>query len=238
MSKNTIIECKNLRIDYDGRPAVEDVTLTIDEGDFLSILGKNGSGKSTLMKAILGLKKTQDGSISYFGTTPNQIGYLPQQTVIQRDFPATVYEVVLSGCLNKSGLWPFYSATQKNIAHSNMKKLGVLDISKKSYRALSGGQQQRVLLARALCATEKMLLLDEPVTGLDPVAQTDFYQILQHLNQKHGITILMITHDVNNALAYSNKILELNCKVAFFGTRDDYFATDLYRHMVGGASLA
>lgn len=238
MSKNTIIECKNLQIAYDGRPAVEDVSLTIDEGDFMSILGKNGSGKSTLMKAILGLKKVSEGSINYFGTTSNQIGYLPQQTVIQRDFPATVYEVVLSGCLNKSGIWPFYSATQKNIAHSNMEKLGVLDLSKKSYRALSGGQQQRVLLARALCATEKMLLLDEPVTGLDPVAQSDFYQILQHLNQKHDITVLMITHDINNALAYSNKILELNGTVAFLGTRDDYFATDLCRQMVGGASLA
>lgn len=238
MKNKIMIECKNLSLSYDSHVAVDDLSIQICQGDFLSILGENGSGKSTLIKALLGLKKPRSGTITYHEIAPDQIGYLPQQTVVQRDFPATVFEVVLSGCLNKSGVTPFYTASQKKAARSNMARLGIDTISKKSYRELSGGQQQRVLLARALCATEKMLLLDEPVTGLDPRAQADFYQMVHHLNEKHGITILMITHDINNALQYSNMILQMKGKAAFFGTRNAYFETDLCKYMLGGAAHA
>lgn len=238
MKPEYLIECRNLCLSYDAHRAVEDLNIQISVGDFLSILGENGSGKSTLIKALLGLKKPQDGEIIYRNIAPSQIGYLPQQTVVQRDFPATVFEVVLSGCLNKSGYRPFYTMSQKKAARSNMEKLGIDTIAAKSYRELSGGQQQRVLLARALCSTEKMLLLDEPVTGLDPLAQADFYQMIHHLNEKHGITIIMITHDINNALQYSNMILQLRKKPLFFGTRDDYFKTDLCKFMMGGTQNA
>lgn len=234
MKNDIMIACTGLSLSYEGCPAVADLSLEIRRGDFLSVLGENGSGKSTLMKALLGLKKPAAGQIRYQDIVPAQIGYLPQQTMVQRDFPATVFEVVLSGCLNKNGLRPFYTQSQKKAARSNMEKLGISDISKQSYRTLSGGQQQRVLLARALCATEKMLLLDEPVTGLDPVAQADFYHMIHHLNAKHGITIIMITHDINNALGYSNQILHMKKKALFFGTRDAYFETELCKYMIGG----
>lgn len=238
MNNDIMIDCQNLSLSYDDRHAVEDVTIQVRRGDYLSVLGENGSGKTTLMKALLALKKPTGGQIVYQDISPNQIGYLPQQTMVQRDFPATVFEVVLSGCLNKCGLRPFYTVSQKKAARSNMEKLGISSIGGKSYRELSGGQQQRVLLARALCATETMLLLDEPVTGLDPVAQSDFYHLLRHLNEKHGITILMITHDINNALQYSNMILQMQTRAVFFGTRDEYFETDLCKHMMGGTKHA
>lgn len=236
MQKIKLIECKNLCLSYDSRNAVTNASFSIESGDYLSVLGENGSGKSTLIKALLGLKNPDSGKISFNGIEPKQIGYLPQQTNVQRDFPATVQEVVLSGCLNRSGIFPFYSRNQKVTAKTNMEKLNITDISKKSYRELSGGQQQRVLLARALCATEKMLLLDEPVTGLDPVAKADFYNIIQHINKKHGITIIMITHDIDSALKYSSKILHMKNKVMFFGETEKYFGTDLCKMMIGGAS--
>lgn len=238
MKNDVMIACEGVSLRYEEQVAAEDVSLQVCKGDYLSILGENGSGKSTLMKALLGLKKPYAGTITYHGIEPDQIGYLPQQTVVQRDFPATVQEVVRSGCLNKSGLRPFYSAAQKKAAASNMERLGISGIAGKSYRALSGGQQQRVLLARALCATQAMLLLDEPVTGLDPVAQADFYQLIQHLNEKHGITIIMVTHDIHNALQYSNRILHLKQKILFCGSRDDYFGTALCKQMMGGEAHA
>ncbi len=238
MKQKPMIICDHLYLSYDGRMAVEDLSIQIDGGDFISVLGENGSGKSTLMKALIGLKKPHGGEIVYRDIAPNQIGYLPQQTVVQRDFPATVAEVVRSGCLNRSGFSPFYTRAQKEHARSNMEKLGILPIAGKSYKELSGGQQQRVLLARALCATEKMLLLDEPVTGLDPLAQADLYQMIHHLNTKHGITIVMITHDIAGALEYSNKILQMKGKALFFGSRDAYFQTDLCKLMMGGTPNA
>lgn len=234
MQKLKLIECRQLCLSYDSHQAVTNATFEVDAGDYLCVLGENGSGKSTIIKALLGLKNPDSGNIKWGDIEPRQIGYLPQQTMVQRDFPATVQEVVLSGCLNKSGIFPFYTANQKATAKSNLEKLGISDICKKSYRELSGGQQQRVLLARALCATEKLLLLDEPVTGLDPVAQADFYNIIQHINKKHGITIIMITHDINNALKYSSKILHMKNKVLFFGATEDYFSTALCKLMIGG----
>lgn len=228
-----LISCEGVTIGYDGQRAVNKVSFDLEQGDYLCIVGENGSGKSTLVKGLLGLIKPQEGSITFNGIAPNEIGYLPQQTVIQRDFPASVGEVVISGCLNRRGLLPFYSRAEKDRAADKMKQLNITDIQKKSYRDLSGGQQQRVLLARALCATEKLLLLDEPVSGLDPVMTADLYQLVAELNQTQGITVLMVSHDLESALEYGNKILHMKTETAFFGSTDDYLKTELCQRMMG-----
>lgn len=229
-----LIKCENITLAYDNHTVVEDLSFDVNSGDYLCIIGENGSGKTTLMKAILGLKNVSNGTISFGdGLRKNEIGYLPQQTGIQKDFPASVFEVVISGCLNSVGFRPFYSHADKKRAMDNMLKLGISDIRDRCYRELSGGQQQRVLLARALCATKKLLLLDEPVTGLDPVAQAELYDIIDHLNKKHGITVIMITHDVTGALSRASHILHLHKDVNFFGTREHYAGCEVCRHYVG-----
>lgn len=232
MENNILISCRNLTINYDKKTAVEDVSFDICKGDYLCIVGENGSGKSTLMKGLLGLLKITSGEIDYRLIKQSEIGYLPQQTVVQRDFPASVYEVVLSGCLNQNGFRPFFSHRQKEKAQKNMKLLGITDLAKKSYRDLSGGQQQRVLLARALSATSSLLILDEPVTGLDPVVTGEMYTIIKHLNS-HGISVIMVSHDIPSAVKYGTKILHMGRTVQFFGTVDDYTKTDIYMRMIG-----
>ena len=218
----TQIVCKNATLGYENMTVASGIDFTVSEGDYLCILGENGSGKSTLIKTILGLKPVDSGEIEWEGLSPKEIGYLPQQTLVQRDFPASVSEIVLSGCLSKTGIKPFYSSEQKQLAKDNMERLGITDLSKRCYRELSGGQQQRVLLARALCATSKVLLLDEPVTGLDPKAQNDLYELISDLN-KSGITIIMVSHDVNAAIRYASHILHIGSrKQLFFGSREDY----------------
>lgn len=215
--------CKNASLGYDGNIVTEGLDFTINKGDYLCILGENGSGKSTLIKAILGLKPQISGDIEWCGDVKkNEVGYLPQQTVVQRDFPASVREIVRSGCLAKCGLRPFYSKKDKELAESTMDQLGIKKFAKRCYRELSGGQQQRVLLARALCATRKMLLLDEPVTGLDPKAQTDMYELIAKLNHE-GITIIMVSHDVAASVKYASNILHIGSrKQLFFGTAAEY----------------
>jgi zinc transport system ATP-binding protein len=219
---------------YDSAYAVKNVTFDLEQGDYLCIVGENGSGKSTLMKGILGLLKPADGQILFEGLKQTEIGYLPQQTVVQKDFPASVFEVVLSGCLNKYGLLAFYSKKDIECANKNIDLLGIESFKKKSYRDLSGGQQQRVLLARALCATEKLLMLDEPVTGLDPMVSTEMYIILQKLNKDLGITIIMISHDIKSAVKYGNKILHLQASPLFCGLTGQYIKTDVGQRMIGG----
>jgi len=228
-----LITCKNVTMKYDGHTAVDNISFTVDEGDYLCIVGENGSGKSTLIKGLLGLKKPVDGKISYSGIAQNEIGYLPQQTTTQKDFPASVYEVVLSGCLNRRGIIPFYSKNDKQRAEDNMAWLEISHVQKKCYRELSGGQQQRVLLARALCATEKLLLLDEPVAGLDPVITAELYTLINNLN-KSGITVIMVSHDIRSAVQYGDRILHMAMHSAFFGTKDDYLKTQIGRRMMGG----
>ncbi|MDO9492372.1 metal ABC transporter ATP-binding protein [Acetobacterium sp.] len=228
-----LISCVGVTIGYDGQRAVNNVSFDLEQGDYLCVVGENGSGKSTLVKGLLGLIKPQEGSITFDGIAPNEIGYLPQQTVIQRDFPASVTEVVISGCLNRRGLLPFYSRLEKARAADKMKQLNITDIKKKSYRDLSGGQQQRVLLARALCATEKLLLLDEPVSGLDPVMTADLYQLVAKLNQTQGITVMMVSHDLESAIKYGNKILHMKTATAFFGSTEDYLKTEMCQRMMG-----
>lgn len=218
-----IIECKNIAMSYDGVTVFDNLSFNVKDGDYLCIVGENGSGKSTLMKGLLGLKSVKSGEIIYSGgLKKSEIGYLPQQTGAQKDFPASVYEVVLSGRLNKRGLKPFYSKADKHAAIQNMEKLGIAKIKNRCYRELSGGQQQRVLLARALCATSKLLILDEPVTGLDPLAASDMYGIIKSLNRNSGITVIMVSHDIVAAVDNADHILHLSNSEMFFGTTKDY----------------
>lgn len=233
------IICREASLGYENMTVASGIDFTVSEGDYLCILGENGSGKSTLIKTILGLKPVESGSIEWTGgLSAKEIGYLPQQTVVQRDFPASVREIVLSGCLSAAGMRPFYTKEQKQLAHDNMQRLGILDLSKRCYRELSGGQQQRVLLARALCATSKALLLDEPVTGLDPKAQTDLYELIKDLN-KSGITIIMVSHDVNAAVRYASHILHMGHKSQlFFGSCEEYKNSDVGRTFIAEETIS
>lgn len=215
--------CENLSLGYNTHTVVENLNFSVNTGDYLCIVGENGSGKSTLMKTILGLLKPLSGKITTDdGLLPDEIGYLPQQTEVQRDFPASVSEIVLSGCQSRCGKRPFYNRAEKALAQENIRKMGIEDLRKKCYRELSGGQQQRVLLARALCATQKMLLLDEPVSGLDPIVTKEMYALIEELH-KDGITIIMISHDIEAAKKYATHILHIG-KNIFFGTKEEYIA--------------
>ena len=212
--------CRDLTLGYDQKSILEHLNFEVNAGDYLCIVGENGSGKSTLMKTILGLPPLAGTVERGDGLRANEIGYLPQQTLVQRDFPASVEEIVLSGRQGRTGFWPFYRKADRESAEKNMERMGITAFRKRCYRELSGGQQQRVLLARALCATEKMLLLDEPVSGLDPKVTADMYQLIQGLNEE-GITIIMISHDIAAAVQYASHILHIGKKV-FFGTREEY----------------
>ena len=228
-----LIQCENLTMSYENRNAVENVSFSNEPGDYLCIVGENGSGKSTLLKGLLGLMRPKNGKILFGdGLTQTSIGYLPQQTVVQRDFPASVQEVVISGCLHQKGFGPFYKPSQRTAANAAMEKLNITSLRKKSYRALSGGQQQRVLLARALCATDKLLLLDEPVTGLDPVVTSDLYALLKQLNQE-GVAIVMVSHDINCSIHNARKILHMNTGVLFFGSVEAYRKSALCEKFLG-----
>lgn len=216
-----LLNVENLTVGYDNKPVAKPITFSVEKQDYLCIVGENGSGKTTLMKTILGLQTAISGDINYDdGLSKNEIGYLPQQSDVQRDFPASVREIVLSGCQSHLGLRPFYKRTEKQQAMECMNRMGIASLAKRSYRELSGGQQQRVLLARALMATEKLLLLDEPVAGLDPKATDDMYRLISELNHK-GISIIMISHDIEEALSYSSHVLHIG-KDIFFGTNDEY----------------
>ena len=216
------LTCQNLRVSYDGKSVLQDLSFEIFAGDYLCIVGENGSGKSTLMKTLLGLQPPISGRIlTGDGLRKNEIGYLPQQTVVQKDFPASVREIVLSGCQGRYGSRPFYNKEEKQLAEENIRKMQIDKLSKRCYRELSGGQQQRVLLARALCATQKMLLLDEPVSGLDPKVTAEMYRLIDELNHRDGITIIMISHDIAAAVKYASHILHIGNTI-FFETKAEY----------------
>ena len=219
------IICENASLGYENRPIVKGLSFTVNTGDYLCIVGENGSGKSTLMKTILNLTPPLAGTIRMEGLKSTQIGYLPQQTQVQRDFPASVQEIVLSGFQGRCGLRPFYTRQEKALAKQNMERIGIGSFAKRCYRELSGGQQQRVLLARALCATQKCLLLDEPVSGLDPKAAAQMYEIISQLHQE-GITVIMISHDMNAALEQATHILHIGEQL-FFGTRREYLCSGI-----------
>lgn len=230
-----LITCKDVCLGYDGQAVLQDVNFEVCRGDLLCIVGENGSGKSTLIKGLLGLKAPLSGSITLGdGLKHTEIGYLPQQTELQRDFPASVMEVVLSGRLNGMHGRPFYSKAERAAALENLERMGVEDLKNQSYQALSGGQQQRVLLARALCAADRLLILDEPVTGLDPAATQDLYKTLRYLNEKEKMAVIMVTHDMRGALREAHTILHIGRDGWFFGTVAEYLASPAGKRF-GGA---
>ncbi len=223
-----LLVCKDVILAYEGHTVVENLNFCVNSGDYLCIVGENGSGKSTLIKTLLNLRKPFAGEIRYGdGLQHNDIGYLPQQSLVQRDFPATVEEIVRSACLNRSGWRPFYTQEEKKQAQNNMLKTGVLHLAKRCYRELSGGQQQRVLLARALGAATRLLLLDEPAAGLDPQAGEEMYTLIKDLNQRDGMTVIMVTHDVSAAIQYASHVLHVSHKPLFFGTAAGYQQSDI-----------
>ena len=222
-----LLTCRDLALGYNGKRVAEGINFSVNSGDYLCIVGENGSGKTTLMKTILGLKKADSGQVIFGDDLQSrEIGYLPQQTMVQKDFPASVMEIVLSDCLNRCGLRPWYSKSDRLLAVSNMSRMEVEDIAGRCYRELSGGQQQRVLLARALCATQKLLLLDEPTAGLDPDGTRKLYEIINRLNKKgindEKITVIMITHDIDAARKYASHVLHISHSQLFFGTCEEY----------------
>lgn len=232
---SALITCEHVDFGYENHDAVIDVTMEINSGDYLCIVGENGSGKSTLMKGILGLLKPTSGKLTVDEELKRTgIGYLPQQTAAQKDFPATVYEVVQSGCLSRRGNRPFYTKAEKKLTLECMEKLGIIPLRNHCYRDLSGGQQQRVLIARALCATSKLLILDEPITGLDPSAIQEFYGILRRLNREEKVTILMVSHDIQNVVGQANKILHLQQRVLFYGNVNEYRQSLVGKKFLGG----
>ena len=233
-----MLEIKNLHANVNGKEILKGINLSVKAGEVHAIMGPNGSGKSTLVKGLLHLKNPSTGSITTGdGLHPSEIGYLPQQTAAQKDFPASVWEVVLSGRQNHPHFPPFYTKADKEDALRNMELLDLLPLKKRCYRDLSGGQQQRVLLARALCATKKLLLLDEPVTGLDPVMTNEMYQLIRRINREQNVTIIMVSHDIRNILPDATHILQLDQKQVFFGPMDEYLKTEAGKQFLGGADL-
>lgn len=223
-----LLTIRNLALGYDNQVILDNLNFTVNSGDYLCIVGENGSGKTTLMKTLLNLQAPLGGEIiAGDGLRKNEIGYLPQQTLVQRDFPASVYEIVLSGCQGRCGRRPFYGKAERKLAEDNMRRMGISDLKNRCYRELSGGQQQRVLLARALCATQKILLLDEPVSGLDPMVTAQMYELIAQLNRE-GVTIIMISHDIASAAEWASHILHIGNHI-FFGTRDAYMESEIGR---------
>lgn len=218
----SLIEAKNLTLGYDNVRVLENLNFKVEENDFLCIVGPNGSGKSTLIKGMLGLLKPMKGKVIYNDLKQRFIGYMPQETKIDSNFPASVYEIVLSGTLNRVGLRPYYSKKEKDIANYNLKILGIEKLKDKSFAELSGGQRQKVLLARSLCATKKLLILDEPSNNLDSKSKKELYETITDLNKNHNITIIMITHDLDHNNLIGNKILSLREDEIFFGTVNDF----------------
>ncbi len=227
-----LITASDVSLGYDNHSIVKELNFEVNSGNYLCIVGENGSGKSTLMKTLLGLRSPLSGQIHFGdGLKANEIGYLPQQTVIQKDFPATVREIVLSGCQGRCGLRPFYKRQEKELADKNIERMGITGLKNRPYRELSGGQQQRVLLARALCATQKVLLLDEPVAGLDPNVTAGMYALIEKFNME-GITIIMISHDISAAIRYASHILHIGDRL-FFGSKEEYLGSDAAKAFFG-----
>jgi len=227
-----LIECKKLSIGYGNKVVCKDINFSVNRGDYLCILGENGSGKSTLLKSILGIHKAVSGKIIFDKEVKGgTIGYLPQQSENQKDFPATVMEVVLSGFLGKMKLRPFYNRSEKDKANKILEELGIQNLSSKSYKELSGGQQQRVLLARALCATDDILVMDEPVNGLDARAIRTFYSLIHKLNVENGLTIIMVSHNIDKVIKYATNVIYLRDKMEFFGTKDEFVSSEYSKYL-------
>lgn len=227
-----LLECKNLYINIEGRTIINNLSFSVEENDFICIVGENGTGKTTLTNAILGLVPISGGSINLYGIGKSDIGYLPQKLKVENNFPASVKEIVMSGFVGKSFLRPFHSKSQKCKADDSLRLLSIENLKNRSFLELSGGQQQRVLLARAICAAEKLVMLDEPVTGLDVNSGNNFYQLIKHLNSHHGVAVVMVSHDVARSVGFCGKVLHLGIGKYFFGKTEDYVKTDLYKHYI------
>lgn len=230
-----LLSCHDMNIGYDGNTIVEHINIEITNGDYVCIVGENGSGKSTLIKTLVNLIPPVSGKLKYDATIkPQSIGYLPQQIQVQQDFPASVYEVVLSGCLNRLGYYPFYRKKEKDIANRYLKLLEISHLRNKPFRELSGGQQQRVLLARALCSTDKILFLDEPFSGLDIFMSQQIYKIIDFINKEYGVTIVLISHDIDAALKYAKKVIHVGKTITFQGTPKEYYQSEVGKNYLGG----
>jgi zinc transport system ATP-binding protein len=226
-----LITCRNTAFAYEGKTVVSGIKLDVHAGDYLYVVGENGSGKTTLIKGMLGLIAPSSGEIRFGdGLRQTEIGYLPQRAALQRDFPATVREVVSSGFAARS-LMP--TRAQRQTIERNLMLLGIADLGRRSFMSLSGGQQQRALLARALCATDKLILLDEPVSGLDPVATREMYELIARMHSEHRVTVVMISHDIEAALRYGTHVLHLWHEPVFFGTSDEYARSEASRSFMG-----
>jgi len=229
-----LIECKNVSFAYEGKTVIRGLNFNLERGDYLCVVGENGSGKSTLVKGLLRLKTPQSGEIIFDDKTAP--GYMPQQSEVQADFPASVLEAVRSGCISRRGLRPYFSKAENARARESMEKLGIWALRRQSFRELSGGQQQRALLARALCSTDTLLILDEPAAGLDPVITSELYSLITQLN-RDGLTVVMVSHDIHSAVHHAGKILHLKNTQVFFGTTADYLQTESGRHFLACANL-
>ncbi len=233
-----LISCENAAFGYDSEIVLSDINFSLHGGEYMCILGENGAGKSTLIKGILKLMNPVSGTIRMGeGLKAWEIGYLPQQTAVQKNFPASVFEVVLSGRINSMGIRPFYSGRDRKDAHEKIRLMGMEEYEKKSYQELSGGQKQRVLLARALCASKKLILLDEPAAGLDPVAMNDLYELIKDINDNMKMTVIMVSHDVRAAVKYASHILHLSHKQLFFGTTADYIKSSAGKEFLEGGTV-
>ena len=220
----TQLQVNNVSMSYEGRQVLEDVSFTLNKGDWLFVLGENGTGKTTLIKGLLGLKAIDGGSIQFGeGVAKEDIGYLSQSTELQKNFPATVFEIVISGFLNKKGVFSFYNKEDKKKAEALLEKLGIAHLKSSPFSALSGGQQQRVLLCRALAAATKILVLDEPTAFLDTKSAEEMYRTLDRLNREDGLTIIMVSHDYSAAAKHSSHILYIKSKTLYFGDSKDFF---------------
>ena len=231
----TLFSCKDLTLGYDGRAVAENLNFEAEKGDYLCIIGENGTGKSTLIKTLLGLNKPLSGEIKREASfSPRRIGYMPQKTPMQKDFPASVREVVLSGCLGGKGFWSFYTKADRKKAAEVMERLDISGLADRCIRELSGGQQQRVFLARAMCAAKDVLLVDEPCAGLDAGGSAELYALLDELHRADGMTVLMVTHDLEAAGVYADKILKLGHagNNRFYRTREEYLA-EIRENQVG-----
>ncbi len=233
-SNDVYIRCRGAAFSYNGKTALSNVSFELSRGDYLCVLGENGTGKSTLVKGLLGLIKPDVGTVEYIGASRSDIGYLPQTSGIPSDFPSSVYEAVLQGQLKKLGRRFFYSKEDKADAENNMRLLGIENLKNKSFGLLSGGQKQRALLARALCAANKILLLDEPVAGLDPLVTSEMYEIISKLNRERGLSVVMVSHDTKSAAKFATHILHIKNEPVFFGTSEEYMKTELYNEFLGG----
>jgi zinc transport system ATP-binding protein len=232
----TVLACRNVSFAYEGDVVLKNINFTVEEGDYLWVIGENGSGKSTLIRGILGLKKPGAGTVALEGgLTSREIGYLPQQMAVRQDFPAGVYEVALSGRLGKRTFHPFYTRRDKQTAEENLDRLGIGELRNRCYRELSGGQQRRVLLARSLCAGSRLLILDEPAAGLDPLVTPELYRLIERINREDGLTVIMVSHDIQGAMRYASRILHLKNEQLFFGTPGDYKQSEAGKSFLGGS---